>query len=126
VKLVHLAGFIIKKFVTIHGHMNVKEIMNSVINVTIVLLGFVQLIIPLYTLYTLVMYLYDNTVSYLTIVCFCLYSFSSITGLMLTYIRGRNWLPDNKQYQELFCVCLEIKHTLLITSQYGMRCILVR
>jgi len=24
VKLVHLVGFIIKKFVTIHGHMNVK------------------------------------------------------------------------------------------------------
>jgi len=25
VKLVHLVGFIIKKFVTMHGHMNVKE-----------------------------------------------------------------------------------------------------
>jgi hypothetical protein len=25
VKLVHLVGFIIKKFVTIHGHMNVKK-----------------------------------------------------------------------------------------------------
>jgi len=24
VKLVHLVGFIIKKFVTMHGHMNVK------------------------------------------------------------------------------------------------------
>ena len=25
VKLVHLVGFIIKKFVTMHGHMNVKK-----------------------------------------------------------------------------------------------------
>ena len=25
VKLVHLVGFIIKKFVTMHGHMNVKQ-----------------------------------------------------------------------------------------------------
>jgi hypothetical protein len=25
VKLVHLVGFIIKKFVTVHGHMNVKK-----------------------------------------------------------------------------------------------------
>jgi len=25
VKLVHLVGFIIKKFVTMHGHMNVKN-----------------------------------------------------------------------------------------------------
>jgi len=31
VKLVHLVGFIIKKFVTIHGHMNVKN-WNIVIN----------------------------------------------------------------------------------------------
>jgi hypothetical protein len=30
VKLVHLVGFIIKKFITVHGHMNVKfaEIIN--------------------------------------------------------------------------------------------------
>jgi predicted RNA-binding protein YlqC (UPF0109 family) len=26
VKLVHLVGFIIKKFVTMHGHVNVKKI----------------------------------------------------------------------------------------------------
>ena len=26
-KLVHLVGFIIKKFVTMHGHMNVKFVM---------------------------------------------------------------------------------------------------
>jgi len=25
VKLVHLVGFVTKKFVTMHGHMNVKE-----------------------------------------------------------------------------------------------------
>ena len=30
-KLVHLVGFIIKKFVTIHGHMNVKKIYVSVV-----------------------------------------------------------------------------------------------
>jgi len=27
VKIVHLVGFIIKKFVTIHGHMNVKFVL---------------------------------------------------------------------------------------------------
>jgi hypothetical protein len=27
VKLVHLVGFITKKFVTMHGHMNVKDVM---------------------------------------------------------------------------------------------------
>ena len=26
-KLVHLVGFIIKKFVTMHGHMNVKKVL---------------------------------------------------------------------------------------------------
>ena len=30
-KLVHLVGFIIKKFVTIHGHMNVKQNWNEVV-----------------------------------------------------------------------------------------------
>ena len=29
VKLVHLVGFIIKKFVTMHGHMNVKFVLTS-------------------------------------------------------------------------------------------------
>jgi len=29
VKLVHLVGFIIKKFVTMHGHMNVKLLLLS-------------------------------------------------------------------------------------------------
>jgi len=29
-KLVHLVGFIIKKFVTMHGHMNVKKDLNLV------------------------------------------------------------------------------------------------
>jgi len=28
VKLVHLVGFITKKFVTMHGHMNVKKVRN--------------------------------------------------------------------------------------------------
>ena len=28
-KLVHLVGFIIKKFVTMHGHMNVKSVESS-------------------------------------------------------------------------------------------------
>lgn len=79
-------------------------------------LGFVQLTMPLCILYAFVMYLSDNTVdiSYLTILCFCLYPFSSIIGLMLTYIRGRNWLPDNKQYQGLCCVWSEIQRTILI------------
>jgi hypothetical protein len=32
VKLAHLVGFIIKKFVTIHGHMNVKKVCCTVYN----------------------------------------------------------------------------------------------
>jgi len=32
VKLVHLAGFIIKKFVMMHGHMNVKKLSNISVN----------------------------------------------------------------------------------------------
>jgi len=31
VKLVHLVGFITKKFVTMHGHMNVKKKCNSIV-----------------------------------------------------------------------------------------------
>jgi len=30
VKLVHLVGFITKKFVTMHGHMNVKFVLDKV------------------------------------------------------------------------------------------------
>jgi hypothetical protein len=32
VKLVHLVGFIIKKFVTMHGHVNVKLCLTSLLN----------------------------------------------------------------------------------------------
>jgi len=31
VKLVHLVGFIIKKFVTMHGHMKVKNVVSLLI-----------------------------------------------------------------------------------------------
>jgi hypothetical protein len=35
VKLVHLVGFIIKKFVTTHGHMNLKFIKESLEGLTV-------------------------------------------------------------------------------------------
>jgi len=56
VKLVHLVSFIIKKFVTMHGHVNVKKILN-------LLLGFHAkwyYIYPLNTKSTVVNLLYQR------------------------------------------------------------------
>ena len=55
-------------------------------------------------------------ISYLTILSFCLYSFPCVIGLVVTYIWGRNWLPDSKQWQEVRCVWLEI--SISITKVY--------
>ena len=71
--------------------LELKKTINLVIIVTTMLLSFVQLTMLLCIVYTFVTYRSDNTmdISYLTIFCFCLYSFSVIIDLILTYIRGR-------------------------------------